>query len=149
MKKLIPAIIAILIIPFAIACKKGTSSTGTVTNGVAKIVLTISPALVLVANTTRCDAMTLSIGTNYSTDLFCGTSTYTSDNFSVTEGQNFGYELSTSAMISQCYSVTGDIYYNGVVVSSKSVSIGYNGLGTATPTPCTNGTRFYHNAIVK
>jgi hypothetical protein len=128
MKKLIPAIIAILIIPFAIACKKGTNSTGTVTNGVAYFTITnISPAVTgSIGGYHSVNAYVN--GQNTPTDLPIGATSYTSDNFTVTEGQNFCVAMATG--MSQCTSLTCTIYYNGTSIKSKSFVIGPS---------CTNG----------
>jgi hypothetical protein len=149
MKKLFPASLAILLIPFAIACKKGTNSTGTVTNGVARVELTFSPAIP--ANTTfyvdfltRASAITGTTGYGYgSIAIPVGTLKFISDDFAVTEGQNFPcyYTVSTMPSLTQCLTFTSKIYYNNVVVSTKTFSLGSSN--------CANGPTSQHNAIVK
>ncbi|MCX8479543.1 MAG: hypothetical protein ORN56_07120 [Chitinophagales bacterium] len=144
MKKLLPAIIAILIIPFAFACKKGTNSTGTVTNGVARVELTINPA-VIGPGQVMLDIQVKSptSGTNVGTvTIPTGTTKYVSDDYAVTEGQNFTYFLNTN-VVGGCYSITGDIFYNNIKVSSKSFNMGTN------LASCKDGSSTSHNAIVK
>ena len=116
MKKLLPAIIAILIIPFAFACKKGTNSTGTVTNGVARMELTISPA-VSVNNRLYLEIQNRTSNRN-SQDIPLNATQYVSDDFAVVEGQNFIYYV-TSLPGNFCYSVTGKIFYNNNNISKK------------------------------
>ncbi len=119
MKKLFPVLLVLVLIPIAFACKKGTNSTGTVTNGVARVELTFSPAI----PTIECfgvDIMVKNPNPNTTSSLMiCGlTSQYISDDYAVTEGQNFTcyYKYYGSSI------VTSKIYYNNVLVSSKSFS---------------------------
>jgi hypothetical protein len=138
MKKIIPAIIAILIIPFAIACKKNTNSTGTVTNGVARVELTISPAI------DSLSPINISIMNNANTSYIAirsKTVHYVSDDYSVTEGQNFIYYLAGYMLNAKCYTITGDIYYNNVKVSTKTFDFGNY--------KCKDGYQVNHNAIVQ
>lgn len=144
MKKLFPAFLILLLIPFAFACKKGTNSTGTVTNGVARVELSISPALP--ANIGfYLDIMEKSpgaAGTIYgSISIPVGSTQYISDDFAVTEGQNFPCYYSCSSLNGVCVSFTSKIYYNNLLISTKSFSLGNSN--------CANGVTSEHNAICK
>jgi hypothetical protein len=143
MKKLIPAIIAILIIPFAIACKKGTNSTGTVTNGVARVELTFSPALPVGASL-YLDIMSKAPGGSSfgSIEIPDGTSKYVSDDYAVTEGQNFSCYYNSNQSGTACASFTSKIYYNNNLISTKNLVLGLS-------SSCTNGKSSEHNAICK
>ena len=142
MKKLFPAFLAIVLIPLAFACKKGTNSTGTVTNGVARVELTFSPALPA-GGALYVDIMSKAPGgSSYgSSDIPVGTTKYVSDDYAVTEGQNFSCYYTSIGGLTDCSSFTSKIYYNNNLISSKSLSVGGSG--------CVNGITAEHNAICK
>jgi hypothetical protein len=105
---------------FLFGCKKGTNSTKNVTNGIAYFKVTYGTAIAT-GQVAYIQFITAGGTTKYAT---VGATSLTSDNISVTQGQNVSVALYYSG--TACNSVKVEAYYNNSVFSTLSFSMGLN-----------------------